>query len=226
MLGRALLLSLSLHLLVVAHFFSFEPQALAKATSGPRLLNASLSPTLPPLRQGRGEAKVAAGLPPSTRLSSDSLMASSRKSQRSIFRRSTASTAGVSGAEPVFIRRPSLYADAKKNESGNFLEDDEAMSSDEIRGYRLSLARQARRFKDYPAIARENAWQGVVILNIYGVPGGDVPVLAMAQSSGHALLDSLAVEMMTHAVRQSSLPGSMRGKGFAITLPVHYRLDD
>lgn len=92
--------------------------------------------------------------------------------------------------------------------------------------YRLSLAREARRFKSYPVIARERSWAGVVVLTIQVSAGTAVPAVSINQSSGHQVLDAQAVEMMESASRLASMPERLRGKEFAMNLPIHYRLDD
>ena len=102
----------------------------------------------------------------------------------------------------------------------------EVKNAEGIGEYRLGLAREARRFKRYPTVARENAWTGVVVLMIQGAASSAVPTVSIDQSSGHAVLDAQALEMLEKATRLAPLPVSLMGKRFAISLPIHYRLDD
>ena len=102
----------------------------------------------------------------------------------------------------------------------------EVKNAEGLGEYRLGLAREARRFKRYPSVARENAWTGVVVLMIQGAASSAVPMVSIDQSSGHAVLDAQALEMLEKATRLAPLPDSLMGKRFAISLPIHYRLDD
>lgn len=224
-LGYALLLSLLLHVLVFFDFFSSMQKISAKGGSGTGRLNVSFShaSTLSSLEVL--ELSVGAGLSSSS-TSADKVQVGLEKRRAPVLARDRASTAAVRGSAATLVGRNGTDLAAKTKAPENSAETDLPLSADEIRGYRLSLARYAHRFKGYPAIAREFAWQGVVVLSVYGVPGIDAPVLALTQSSGYELLDAQAMETMASAVRLSSLPESLRGKAFAIRLPLHYRLDD
>jgi len=95
-----------------------------------------------------------------------------------------------------------------------------------VRQYRLSLAREARRFKHYPDQARERGREGVVVLIVTTVAGVAIPQVRLSQSSGSDLLDQAALELLEIAVQTATLPESLRGQQFGLTLPIHYRLDD
>ena len=102
----------------------------------------------------------------------------------------------------------------------------EDVSVDGVRQYRLNLAREARRFKDYPRGARERGWEGVVAVVVNTVAGVGVPVVSLSQSSGFDVLDQAALDLVGQAVSTATIPESLRGRQFALTLPIHYRLDD
>lgn len=102
----------------------------------------------------------------------------------------------------------------------------EDVSLDGVRQYRLNLAREARRFKDYPSVARERAWEGVVVVVVNTVAGAGVPVVTLSQSSGFDVLDRAALDLVGQAVVTTVMPEGLRGRQFALTLPIHYRLDD
>jgi protein TonB len=97
---------------------------------------------------------------------------------------------------------------------------------DGVRQYRLSLAREARRFKRYPDQAREQGREGVVVVVVTTVAGVAIPQVRLSQSSGSDLLDEAALELLDIAVQTATLPESLRGQQFGLTLPIHYRLDD
>jgi len=102
----------------------------------------------------------------------------------------------------------------------------EKLDLDGVRQYRLSLAREARRFKHYPDQARERGREGVVVLIVTTVAGVAIPQVRLSQSSGSDLLDQAALELLEIAVQTATLPESLRGQQFGLTLPIHYRLDD
>lgn len=102
----------------------------------------------------------------------------------------------------------------------------EAPSLDVLRQYRLALAREARRHKRYPALARERGWEGMVTIAIQVPLAGAAPQLSIGRSSGNDYLDALALEMMAQSVRALDLPDGLKGRGFVIEVPVRYALDD
>jgi periplasmic protein TonB len=102
---------------------------------------------------------------------------------------------------------------------------DEA-NPDGIRQYRLNLAREARRFKSYPGVARERGWEGDVVVVVNTAAGAELPQVALGQSSGRPLLDEEAINLVGQAVRSAAIPDSLRGRSFALTLPIQFRLDE
>lgn len=102
---------------------------------------------------------------------------------------------------------------------------DEA-SPDGVRQYRLNLAREARRFKHFPPLARERGWEGVAVVVVSTVAGVPLPQVSLSQSSGFELLDQEALMLVAQAVTTAVLPDSLHNRTFALTLPIHYRLGD
>jgi protein TonB len=102
----------------------------------------------------------------------------------------------------------------------------EEVSPDGVRQYRLNLAREARRFKHFPPLARERGWEGVAVVVVSTVAGVPLPQVSLSQSSGFELLDQEALMLVAQAVTTAVLPDSLRNRTFALTLPIHYRLDD
>lgn len=100
------------------------------------------------------------------------------------------------------------------------------VSPDGVRQYRLNLAREARRFKRYPPLARQRGWEGVVVVLVSTVASGLVPQVSLSQSSGFELLDQEALELVSQAAHTATVPESLRNRQFGLTLPIHYRLDD
>jgi protein TonB len=102
----------------------------------------------------------------------------------------------------------------------------EAPSEDGLRQYRLALAREARRFKGYPAYARGRGWQGDVVILLNASPAMESPVISLENSSGYPLLDDQALEIVRRAAGQAGLPDTLRGKRFRIAIPIQFRLDE
>jgi protein TonB len=55
---------------------------------------------------------------------------------------------------------------------------------------------------------------------------GRAPVARLAKSSGHAALDAAALDMMRQAAPRARVPESLRGRSFAVSLPVVFDLDE
>lgn len=100
------------------------------------------------------------------------------------------------------------------------------VSADDLRRYRVALASAARRFKRYPALARERGWEGTVEVAIRFASALPAPDVVVVRSSGHDLLDDQAVQMMAQAARATTLPEGLRERDLEIPLPVKFSLDE
>lgn len=98
--------------------------------------------------------------------------------------------------------------------------------ADGIRAYRIGLAREARAHRHYPPLARERGWTGTAEVSVDVSREGRPRRILLARSSGHDVLDREAVQMMAHAAASAALPESLRGREFAVRLPVVFDLDD
>lgn len=101
----------------------------------------------------------------------------------------------------------------------------EVLSAEGLRQYSISLAREARRHRQYPALARARGWEGTVELRIEISPGVR-PAVELTRSSGYEVLDAQALEMMGRAVLATVLPSSLQGRRFTVPVPVRFALDD
>ena len=102
----------------------------------------------------------------------------------------------------------------------------EVPDADDLRTYRLNLAREAGRYKRYPAIARERGLEGVVVVVVSTRAGVALPQVSLSQGSGEAVLDRQALEMVSLAVRYATMPDSLRQRDFGIDLPIHFLMDE
>ncbi len=101
----------------------------------------------------------------------------------------------------------------------------DGVRADDVRHYKIALATAARRFKRYPPLARERGWEGTAQVGL-DIRANASPEAVLLQSSGHALLDEQAVNMLTQAARAIPLPPRLRARNFRIELPVRFSLDE
>lgn len=92
--------------------------------------------------------------------------------------------------------------------------------------YRLELMDLARRYKRYPRIAQDNGWEGRVELRIAIGEDGAVSSLIVKKSAGRAPLDDEAQAMIRAAKSEATIPSGLRGKAFALEIPVDFYLKD
>ncbi len=91
--------------------------------------------------------------------------------------------------------------------------------------YRLAVIAAARRHNRYPPLARENNWEGEVLVRMEIGADGRVS-LGIEKSSGHPVLDRQAMEMFRRAQSQVAIPPSLRGKALVLQLRAIYNLKD
>jgi protein TonB len=101
----------------------------------------------------------------------------------------------------------------------------DAPSVDGLRSYRLALASQARRFKSYPPQAVASGWQGTAEVRLDIGGEGRQPEVHLQRSSGRDQLDQAALAMISAAAEYAVLPETLRGKKFAVVLPVVFDSD-
>ena len=98
----------------------------------------------------------------------------------------------------------------------------ETLSRDQ---YRVQLIDEARRHKRYPPLARENNWQGGVLVGVTVGANGRASV-TLKGSSGYDVLDRQALDMFRQAARAVPVPPTLRGKEFALEVRAVYGLED
>lgn len=98
--------------------------------------------------------------------------------------------------------------------------------ADGLRAYRIGLAREARSHRRYPPLARERGWTGTAEVQVDVSRQGLARQILLARSSGHEILDREALSMMSLAAVSATLPDSLRGRDFAVRLPVVFDLAD
>lgn len=93
-----------------------------------------------------------------------------------------------------------------------------------LRQYRLSLAGEAKRFRRYPEAARREGLSGTAEIRVAVTAGEQLAELS--RSSGHAALDAAALDMLRQAAQRAQLPESLRGRQFAVLLPVVFEVEE
>jgi len=94
-----------------------------------------------------------------------------------------------------------------------------------LRQYRLSLAIESRRFKRYPQEALEQRWSGTAQVRVAIAASGAPQSVQLLNSSGHEVLDAVALDMVAKAALNAVVPASLLGRPFSVPLPVEFRRD-
>jgi len=81
-----------------------------------------------------------------------------------------------------------------------------------------------RRYKRYPALAMEKGWQGRVEVRMVIGANGMLASTSIKASSGHAILDNQAVDMLKKGKTTVQIPASLRGREFSVDVPVIFDL--
>jgi protein TonB len=86
-----------------------------------------------------------------------------------------------------------------------------------------ALWSKIERLKRYPSMARMNRWQGKVVLRAVVRDTGELVDLQVAESSGHAVLDRDAIEVMRRA-SPITLKHSLGQSQVVLHIPISYTL--
>lgn len=219
----ALAISLALHLLLL-----WAPPLARRGGDAAAPLVATLRPVLPPL-QGRQtpESTTPANPPPAAPAAAavPEMVSSPQKvsvGETPIAAATPDSTATTPDRSDIFSGGAASPAPVPVavGPAGDGLD------PDGLRGYRLALAREARRFKRYPAEALAADLGGTVELRVAIASPGLPPVVQLVVSSGVPSLDEAALDMLRQALAATPLPESLRRQAFNISLPIVFELPD
>jgi protein TonB len=101
-----------------------------------------------------------------------------------------------------------------------------ALDPTSVNRYRIAVMGTANRYKRYPRIAQENNWQGRVEVTLRLRANGTIASLDIKKSAGYEALDRQAIDMIREANSRTPLPEVLRGREFAIDIPVVFSLRD
>lgn len=90
--------------------------------------------------------------------------------------------------------------------------------------YMRLLAAALLQQRNYPGEARKQRLQGVVAVRFTLDRGGHVLAMAIARSSGHALLDQAALEVLQRADPLPAIPPELGKDRLTVTVPIEYSL--
>lgn len=99
-----------------------------------------------------------------------------------------------------------------------------APPTDLLAGYGNSVSRLLARHREYPRVALLRGWEGTVTMRLRVAPGGKLIGADVEGSSGHATLDTQALEMVKRVAELPPPPEGLREREFAVLVPVVFRL--
>lgn len=228
----ALVASLLLHLLLL---WPAAPRVLTDAAPG--LLHAALRPSAipsqpppPPKPVPRGETAAPTIATPSSRVEPQALEPSKPASVPQVPVTSPEKALTPLPVAPVRVAAASVPARPQSAGAitGSLISEATASGAvlDGLRGYRLAVASQAKGFKRYPAPAIAAGWEGSTEIRLEVANDGQPRDATVTRSSGHEPLDRAAQAMIDAAAQRARLPDSLRGKAFAVVLPVVFNLEE
>jgi len=94
-----------------------------------------------------------------------------------------------------------------------------------LQGYKVQLASYAAKYKRYPRLALERGWEGIAEVKLTIGADGRIREVVVAASSGHALLDQQAVEMVRKAAPVTEITSALRNREFSINLPIVFNIE-
>ena len=95
-----------------------------------------------------------------------------------------------------------------------------------IKQYSIEVAGLARKFKVYPRVARDNNWEGKVVIRVAVKANGINATYSVLVSSGHEVLDRQALETITKGRSRAQIPPALQGKEFFFDIPVFYEMKE
>ena len=123
--------------------------------------------------------------------------------------------------QPTVAAPPAPATEAGANSGAGSM----APSADDLRQYRVGLAVNARRYKHYPALAREAGWEGTVEVAVSTFRAQGLPEVSLVRSSGRSILDQEALSIINKASVVTRMPDGLKGREFRVLLPIEFALD-
>ena len=102
----------------------------------------------------------------------------------------------------------------------------DAADAGTLEQYKLAIYAAAKRYKKYPRVALDNSWEGKAIIHLVIGANGMISSISIKTSSGHEVLDEVALDTLRKAKPMVPIPASLRGKEFGIDVNFIYSLKD
>lgn len=90
--------------------------------------------------------------------------------------------------------------------------------------YRYRLLQSGTRLRAYPPEAIEQQLEGTVSVELIVNSDGKLGSARLLASSGHAVLDQEALDLLARAVPLTEIPSTLQNKAFAIRIAIAFRL--
>jgi protein TonB len=90
--------------------------------------------------------------------------------------------------------------------------------------YGQSISKEIRRYQKYPPPAQRRGWQGTAEVLLQIAADGKVTGITLGKSSGYAILDEEALDMVRRASPLPAAPPDLRGRALVVTVPIVFRL--
>lgn len=90
--------------------------------------------------------------------------------------------------------------------------------------YRYRLLQSGTRLRAYPPEALEQELEGTVSAELIIAGDGTLRSVTLLSSSGHAVLDQGALDLLARAVPLTEIPSTLQNKAFAIRIAIVFRL--
>lgn len=102
----------------------------------------------------------------------------------------------------------------------------EARDNQLLATYGASISKEIKRFQKYPPPAQRRGWEGTVEVLLQIAADGKVTSVTVGKSSGHAMLDEEAVNMIHRAMPLPEPPPDLRGQPRVVTVPIVFKLQN
>jgi protein TonB len=90
--------------------------------------------------------------------------------------------------------------------------------------YRYRLLQSGTRLRAYPPEALEQELEGTVSAELIIAGDGTLRSVTLLSSSGHAVLDQGALDLLARAVPLTEIPSTLQNKAFAIRIAIVFKL--
>ena len=103
---------------------------------------------------------------------------------------------------------------------------DEAHDNRLLATYGQSISKEIKRYQKYPPLAQRRGWEGTAEVLLKIAADGKVTGITLGKSSGHAILDEEALDMVRRAAPLPQAPPDLRGRALVVSVPIVFRLQN